>query len=83
MLLERLVLVNVHRHFKPCASGCVKCRVQMLCHSVREGPVNYFDNVGDAFRKDKWCDQTSPARKRLVFVKKSCNSEIQFLVRLS
>lgn len=53
------ILVYIRRHFKACAFGHVKCHVQMLCNSMREGPDNYFDNVHNAFRKDKRCDQTS------------------------
>lgn len=57
--VSSFILVHIRCHFKPCALGRVKCHVQMLCNSVREGPDEYFVNIGDAFGENKQCGETS------------------------
>ena len=51
--ISSFILVHIRHHFKPCAFGRVKCHVQMLCNSMREGPDGYFVNIGDAFGENK------------------------------
>lgn len=43
--VSSFILVHIRRLFKPCAFGRVKCQVQLLCNSVREGPDEYFVNI--------------------------------------
>ena len=53
-------------------------RANVMQQLIREGPGDYFDIVGDAFRQDTRCDQTL---KLITLLKKPlCNPDTEILV---